>query len=206
MARQKKKYLKLWDQTYKSSNSSNGTCIGGHSKQDKNSYINTKCWVVNLSCQPLSPAQETVLAHGPNFAVTPKTPFQEYITAVEVACQSLKPSEADEFRADIARVLKQAMPSKSNISKEEWRVIKELRANKECLILTADKGVALVVIDKKEYIQKMQLLLEDKNTYRPLKMDPTNKQKNRLINILRSIKSEGRLEDHIYKKMYPTVG
>ena len=50
----------------------------------------------------------------------------------------------------------------------------------------------------------MQLLLEDKNTYRPLKLDPTNKQKNRLINILRSIKSEGRLEDHIYKKMYPT--
>ena len=35
-------------------------------------------------------------------------------------------------------------------------------------------------------------------------MDPTNKQKNRLINILRSIKSEGRLEDHTYKKMYPT--
>ena len=101
-------------------------------------------------------------------------------------------------------MLKQAIPSMSNISKEEWRAIKELRADKEHLILTADKGVALVVIDKKEYIQKMQTLLEDKNTYRPLKMDPTNRQKNRLINILRSIKSEGRLEDHIYKKMYPT--
>ena len=50
----------------------------------------------------------------------------------------------------------------------------------------------------------MQQLLEDKNTYRPLKVDPTNRQKNRLINILRSIKSEGRLEDYIYKKMYPT--
>ena len=82
--------------------------------------------------------------------------------------------------------------------------IKELRADKEQLILTADKGVALVLIDKKEYTEKMQQLLEDKNTYRPLKMDPTNRQKNRLINILRSIKSEGRLEDHIYKKMYPT--
>ena len=114
-----------------------------------------------------------------------------------MACQSLKPSEADEFRADIARVLKQTTPSKSNISREERRAIKELRADKEHLILTADKGVALVVTDKKEYTQKMQQLLEDKNTYRPLKMDPTNKQKNRLINILRSIKSEGRLEDHI---------
>ena len=63
--------------------------------------------------------------------------------------------------------------------------------------------MALVVMDKKDYTQKMQQLLEDKNIYRPLKMDPTNRQKNRLINILRSIKIEGRLEDHIYKKMYP---
>ena len=92
----------------------------------------------------------------------PRPPFKEYITAVEVACQSLKPSEADDFRADIARVLKQAIPSKSNISKEEWKAIKELRTDKEHLILTADKGVVLVVMDKKDYTQKMQQLLEDK--------------------------------------------
>ena len=121
-----------------------------------------------------------------------------------MACQSLKPSEADEFRADIARILKQARPSKPNISKEEWKAIKELRTDKDYLVLTADKGVALVVIDKKDYTKKMNQLLEDKNTYRLLKMDPTNKQKNRLINILRRIKSEGRLEESTYKKMYPT--
>ena len=70
MERQKKKYNKLWAQKYESSinstDSGNGT--GGHSSQDK---IGTKCWVVNLSHQPLSEAQETVLAHRPNFAVTP---------------------------------------------------------------------------------------------------------------------------------------
>ena len=130
--------------------------------------------------------------------------YQEYITAVEVACQSLKPTEAEEFRADIARVLKQARPPKSNISKEEWRALKELRADKEHLILTADKGAALVVMDRKDYTQKMKELLDDNNTYRPLKMDPTNRQKNRLINILRCIKTEGRLDDHTYRKLYPT--
>ena len=123
---------------------------------------------------------------------------------MEVACQSLKPTEAEGFRADFARVLTQARPSKSNISKEEWRAIKELRTDKEHLILTAEKGVALVVMDKKDYIQKMNQLLDDNNTYRTLKMDLTNRQKNRLINILRSMKTEGRLEDHTYKKMYPT--
>ena len=123
-----------------------------------------------------------------------------------MACQSLKPSEADEFRVDIARILKQARPSKSNISKEEWKAIKEVRTDKDHLVLTADKEVVLVVIDKKDYTKKMNQLLEDKNTYRLLKMDPTNKQKNRLINILRRIKSEGRLEESTYKKVYPTGG
>ena len=58
--------------------------------------------------------------------------------------------------------------------------------------LTAAKGVAVVVMDRKDYSRKMKELLDDNNTYRPLKMDPTNRQKNRLINILGSIKTEGR--------------
>ena len=78
------------------------------------------------------------------------------MTAVEVACQSLKLTKAEEVRADIARVLKQARPPMSNISKEEWRAIKELRTGKEHLILAADKRVALVVMDKKDYIQKIK--------------------------------------------------
>ena len=101
-----------------------------------------------------------------------------------MACQNLKPSEAEEFRADTARVLKQARPPKANISKEEWRAMKELKSDKEHLILTADKGLALVVMERSDYTRKMKELLDDNNTYRPLKMDLINRQKNRLINML----------------------
>ena len=59
-------------------------------------------------------------------------------------------------------------------------------------------------MDRRDYTRKMIELLEDSNTYRPLKMDPTVKQKNKLITILRRIKTESRLEDTIYKRMYPT--
>ena len=203
MERQIKKYNKLWAQKYESGSNStySGNGTGGCSNQDK---IGAKCWFVNLSINPYLKHKKLFWHTDPILQSLLRPPFKEYITAVEVACQSLKPSEADEFRADIARILKQARPSKSNISKEEWKAIKELRADKDQLVLTADKGVALVVIDKKDYIQKMNQLLEDKNTYRLLKMDPTNKQKNRLINILRRIQSEGRLEEYTYKKMYQT--
>ena len=31
-------------------------------------------WVVNMSKKPLMEAQENLLAHGPNFAITPRNP------------------------------------------------------------------------------------------------------------------------------------
>ena len=55
---------------------------------------------------PLSGTQETLLSHGPNFAVAPMTPYKEFIIAIEVACQSLNLTDAEELRADITRILK----------------------------------------------------------------------------------------------------
>ena len=54
-------------------------------------------------------------------------------------------------------------------------------------------------MDRSEYIDKMKNLLEDIITYRPLNMDPANKQKNKLINILRRIKTESGMEDTNYR-------
>ena len=63
--------------------------------------------------------------------------------------------------------------------------MKELKSDREHIIITADKEVALVVMEKSDYIRKMKELLEDTNTYKPLNMDPTIQLKGKLINILR---------------------
>ena len=47
--------------------------------------------------------------------------------------------------------------------------------------------------------------LHDTNTYRHLNTDATIKLKNKLINILRRVKTKAKLEDTIYKRMYPTA-
>ena len=71
---------------------------GGHSnhqsgcskEQGLESYDRAKKWVINLSSIPLTKDQETLLVHGPIFAITPqKPPLGEYITNIEKACQSL---------------------------------------------------------------------------------------------------------------------
>ena len=48
-----------------------------------------------------------------------------------------------------------------NINKEEKEAIKTLREDSSCMVLTADKGVALVVMDKSQYIDKCMALLDD---------------------------------------------
>ena len=68
-------------------------------------------WVINLSNKPLPPAQGSVLAKGPNFAVTPRQPPNlECITAIEAACTKLSQQDAEELRADINRVLRSSQP------------------------------------------------------------------------------------------------
>ena len=61
-----------------------------------------------------------------------------------------------------------------NISKEEREAIKTLREDSSCMVLTADKGVALVVMDKSQYIDKCMALLDDTKVYKPCK-DTTKK-------------------------------
>ena len=67
-----------------------------------------------------------------------------------------------------------------------------------------DKWVAVVIMDKKEYMDKAIGLLSDTNTYSTISKDPTNKLKNKLIGILEDIKQTGGLKDSTYYKMYPT--
>ena len=70
-------------------------------------------------------------------------------------------------------------------------------------MLTADKGVALVVLSRQNYINKAIDLLADRDTFRPLTLDPRNQHKNKLINTLRNITVGGGLGVTTYKRLYP---
>ena len=62
----------------------------------------------------------------------------------------------------------------------------------------------MVGIDKQEYLNKAKDLLLDKDIYIPISGDPTTRHKNKLIKILRTIKTQGGLSDTTYKRLYPT--
>ena len=61
----------------------------------------------------------------------------------------------------------------------------------------------MVIMDRQDYISKDSTLL-NQNAYRSIPRDPTNTIKNKLINILKRVKSQTGLSIQTYKAMYPT--
>ena len=94
---------------------------------------------------------------------------------MELACQNPEPHSAEELRAEIKGALKHPHSPRKNITKEEAQALAELREDQSRGILTADKGVVLVVMDRTEYNNKAQELLEDGGTYKEINTDqPTS--------------------------------
>ena len=155
--------------------------------------------------RPLTEVQVSLLLHGPNFAVASRhPPYGEYITAVEQACLKLEPHYAEELRAAMRGALRNSQEPTRNITKQEVQALVELKEDQSRVILTVDKGVAIVIMDKEEYLEKAKALLEDQRTYKALKSDPTIRIKSKMIKLLKKIKSEGGIDEIQYKKMYPT--
>ena len=62
-------------------------------------------------------------------------------------------------------------PIHTNITKAEHLALENLRKDKDNIIVTTDKGVALVVMDKIEYMTKCEHLLQDNSVYQHLSKD-----------------------------------
>ena len=91
----------------------------------------------------------------------------------------------------------------TNLAKAQNIALRDVKRDRDCTVLTADKGVAMVIIDRQDYINKANSLL-NQNNYRSIPSNPTNSIKNQLISILKRVKNQTGLNGNTYKSMYPT--
>ena len=103
----------------------------------------------------------------------------------------------------INRVLRSSHPPKPNLTKAQNLALRELKQDRDHIVLTADKGVAMVIMDRQDYINKANHLL-NQSTYKSIAKDTTSSIKNKLINILKRVKTKTELDGNTYKSMYPT--
>ena len=143
---------------FKTTNTSNTAVTSSTS-----SSIHDK-WVINLSKKELKPEENSLLQKGPQFAVTPATiPIKEYIsttTLTALQAGELNGVDCSGLYHDVNRICN-TFTNKlihTNITKSEHLALENLRKDKDCIIVTVDKGVALVVLDKTEYITKCEAL------------------------------------------------
>ena len=179
------------------------TSTSSNNNQSHTLEANDK-WVANLPKIHLTQAQQSVLAKGPNFAIAPNKPLNvDYILVIDSVCHKLTDQDSEGLRVDINTLLRRVQAPKPNLNKEEIKDITELRKDKDRLVLTVDRGVTMVVLDKEDYIQKAENLLAQL-AYRTIESDPTNKLKAKLITTLRRIKRDTNMDEVMYKIMYPT--
>ena len=100
----------------------------------------------------LIPNPGVLASKGSHFCCSPPNPPNvDYIAAIESVCQKLKDQDTEKLSADINGLLRRVQAPKPNLIK----ALAELKRDKDRLILTGDKGVAMVVLDK-ENTQKRQ--------------------------------------------------
>ncbi|CAB3987775.1 Hypothetical predicted protein, partial [Paramuricea clavata] len=127
-------------------------------------YIDKGRWVVNLSGHQLTPAETRVLRYGFNFAPAPKaTPVPKIVASIESGIRDLPESNKESVRATVTNILKYSKPPTTcNLSRQQKLALKNLR--EDITIIPADKGKAIVVMDKDDYTS-ISDLLSDKETY-----------------------------------------
>ena len=109
------------------------------------------------------------------------------------------------MKAEVTEILKQAGPTKSNLSKHELKAINNLRKDESIIITPADKGKALVVMDKTEYVQKMEEKFSDTSTYVKMNRDPTQEIKDELAGQLHELLESGMIDKGLHRQLCPNT-
>ena len=69
------------------------------------------------------------------------------------------------------------------------------------LVLSAEKGNCVVVMEKQQYHDKALSLLNDKSTFAVLNSDPTRQTQRKLNKMLLDLKKAGKISDSTYKML-----
>ena len=80
------------------------------------------------------------------------------------------------------------------------------RKDSDRVVLSADKGNCVVVMDKHQYREKVLSMLNDKQTYTALKSDPTGRIERDLNQRLLLLKKSNKVSEKTYKLLRSSDG
>ena len=96
--------------------------------------------------------------------------------------------------------------AKRLVRAEVSSILRRAKRPPDRVILSADKGNCVVVMDKHDYREKAFSLLNNRNTYSILKSDPTGKTQRGLNAKLLLLKKSNIISKATYEKLYSSDG
>lgn len=170
-------------------------------------HTDKSTWVRNLSARTLTAAEMQLLTKGLNFAFAPKMVKDERIISdVEMGIRRLPEGQKMQIRGEISRILRHAKPPASNLSKEEYRALNNLKKDDSIIIGPADKGNCVVIMNRTDYVEKVTSLLSEENTYKKLMRDPTKATERKMNQLLLKLKKDGKFDESLYFRLRSTDG
>ena len=136
----------------------------------------------NFSSHALTDHEKSLLSKGLNFAIPPKDiNYADYLLPFELVYRDINSLRISNFDLDCikARLRDSAFLSyketgkfmENNLPKDELDAIKSLIRNKELIIQRAHKGNTAVLLNRKDYISKMKLILADTSKSKKIEID-----------------------------------
>nr|VZI39111.1 unnamed protein product [Spirometra erinaceieuropaei] len=128
--------------------------------------------VHNLSSKELTKDQMQVLRHEASFNTADAKPVNMIAAVESILCQTEATEETKNLIGHQVSSLLMAHRPREVLSKVERDAPRELKADKDLVIVPADKGRATVLLDRTDYLQKAKGLLEDRQFYVPCATNP----------------------------------
>ena len=177
--------------------------------KDKKRPKTDENWVRNISFRPLDKTETHVLSYGLKHSVTRKRiPTESIVSSIEAVLsrqRDISESAKDNIRSRIASTVQSASIPDNNLTKDEQQALKRLKKNNNIVILPADKGRVTVVMDKTDYFDKMDALVNDKQTYEELKRDPTPALQRKLNSKILTLKKTDAIDTQRYYRLRCSV-
>jgi hypothetical protein len=109
----------------------------------------------------------------------------------------------DNVKSDILRTAKVNTDTLDNLTPGERTVLQNLRSNEDIIIKPADKGSAVVVMDKSAYIREAEGQLSHDRFYNKLDKDPTKQFSDNITNELNNMYDNGDIDEKTLEYLIP---
>ncbi|MGL4482182.1 MAG: hypothetical protein ACRCTW_06610, partial [Lactococcus garvieae] len=174
-------------------------------------------YITNLTTLQLSPILTQALSLGQKFCYRqpPATRLEEEVQ-FESLCQqtnNLVPTSqtnAEQFQSILVDCCYQYRCSKDNkqsiLTKAHTQELKQLRQNKDIILARPDKGAGIVLMNRNDYLSKMNCILNDRSKFKKLEnnKDRMCQIENKLTKLLKALLKEAHISLTEFESLKPT--